>query len=205
MRSKSISILLSSLFVALASSAVLAGAAQAGPAWYFNEEALTGKETVVGHAVTGSFVIPGLTTTCKPFVLKMTIFNNAGTGAGEITQVPLSNCFTNTKACTVESIQANKLPWPVSLATVSKVNHYPTIKGVEFDIVYEGEECVLGGVLVTLKGSAGGLIDNPTESVTFNAATFAATGTSLGPSVEWNSTFTLLATGSRIGQSLSVK
>ncbi len=204
MRLKSISVLLSTLLVALASSAVLTSSAQAG-AWYFNEEALTGKETVIDHATTGSFVIPGLTTTCKPFVLKMTVFNNAGTGEGEITQVPLSNCFTNTKVCTVESIQANKLPWPVSLTTVSKVNHYPIIKGVEFDIVYEGEECVLGGVLVTLKGSAGGLIDNPTESVTFNAATFAATGTSLGPSVEWNSTFTLLATGSRIGQSLSVK
>lgn len=204
MKGKTIRVALLSLLVALASSTVLASSSQA-TAWYFNEEVLTGKETILAHAGKASFVVPGLTTTCKPFVLKMTIFNNSGIGEGEITQVPLSNCFTNIQVCTVGAIQADKLPWLISLATVSKVNHYLTIKGMEVDILYEGEECVLDGVLVTLKGSAGGLIDNPTESVTFNAATFAATGTSLGPSVEWNGTFTLLATGSHIGQSLSVK
>ena len=38
-------------------------------------------------------------------------------------------------------------------------------------ILYAGEECVLGGILVTVTGSAGGSIDNTTETATFNSTT----------------------------------
>jgi hypothetical protein len=160
----------------------------------------------VSHALESSFTIPGLTTTCEPFVYVMTISNSAGTGEGSVTALPLSNCFTNSKACTVKSIAAQGLPWPAVLTTVSAKN-YIVIKNIKVSILYAGAECVLGGVQVVVKGSAGGLIDNTTESATFDSSSFTATGTSLsalGTSIEWNGVFRMIATGSHIGESLTV-
>jgi hypothetical protein len=183
---------LGAVFAALAIlSAVFAASAGAAPAWKFEGKALEGTETIVGAAIDSSMTIPGLTTKCENFLYKVKIKNESGTGKGEVTEVPLYNCTTNAAACTVKSITAEKLPWPVKLTTVSTSN-YIVIEGVKVGILYAGLECVFGGTLVTVTGSAGGIIDNVAETATFNATTLAATGTVLkafGQKIEWNGVF----------------
>jgi uncharacterized Zn-binding protein involved in type VI secretion len=179
------------MLAALAISAVFAGSAGASPIWKFEAKELTGSETIMGGAVESSMTIPGLTTKCANFLYKVKISNSAGTGKGEITEVPLYECTTDSKACTVESIGAELLPWPAKLTTVSTSN-YIVIEGVKVAILYAGKECALGGTLASVKGTAGGLIDNVTETATFNAASFSATGTvlkALGSPIEWKGVF----------------
>jgi len=176
---------------ALVISAIFAGAAGASPVWKFEGKELTGSETILGAALDSSLTVPGLTTKCENFLYKLTISNSAGTGKGEVTELPLYNCTTNSSACTVSSIKAENLPWASKLSTVSSKN-YIIIEGVKVAILYAGVECVLGGTLVTVKGSAGGLIDNTAETATFNATTLSATGTelkALGQKIEWNGVF----------------
>jgi hypothetical protein len=183
-----------------------ATSAEASPVWLFNNAELTGSETTLSHAGESSLTIPGLTTSCEPFVYAMTISNSAGTGKGSITSAPLSNCFTSSKQCTVKSIAAEKLPWAAKLTTVS-ASDYLVIEGIRLGIAYAGEECALGGIVVVVTGTAGGLFDDATESVTFSSASFTATGTALkalGQSIKWTGTFTMLATGLHIGESLTV-
>jgi hypothetical protein len=187
-------------------TASFATGAEASPAWFFNGAPLEGSETTLNHAGESSLAIPGLATTCEPFVFQATISNTAGTGKASITKVPLSNCFTSVEQCTVGTIKAEKLPWSSHLATIGG-NDYLIVEGVRIDVVYEGAECVLGETLVTFTGSAGGLIDNATESVTFSASSFLVTKTAmkaLGSAVEWTGTFTMIATGLHVGQSLEV-
>lgn len=191
MNLKAKSVLLGAALAALVISAVFASAAGASPVWKFNSTELSGKETVVGGALESSMTVPGLTTKCEDFLYKLSISNSAGLGKGEVTEVPLYNCSTNSKACTVESIGAEKLPWASKLSTVS-TNSYIIIEGVKVGILYGGEECVLGETLVTVTGSAGGLIDNSKETATFNASTLSASKTelkALGQKIEWNGVF----------------
>jgi len=176
---------------ALLISAVFAGSAGASPVWKFEAKELTGSETILGAAVESSMTIPGLTTKCENFLYKLTINNEAGTGKGKVTEVPLYNCTTDSTACTVSTIGAEALPWTSKLTTVSTKN-YIVIEGVKVAILYSGEECVLGGTLVTVKGSAGGLIDNATETATFDATSFSSTKTelkALGQKIEWKGVF----------------
>jgi hypothetical protein len=176
---------------ALLISAVFAASAGATPTWKFEGTELSGTETVLGAAVESSMTIPGLTTKCENFLYKLKIKNEGGTGKGEVTELPLYNCTTNSKACTVSTIGAENLPWASHLATVSAKN-YIVIEGVKVAILYSGIECVLGGTLVTVKGSAGGSIDNTAETATFNASTLTSTGTelkALGQKIEWNGVF----------------
>jgi len=171
--------------------ALFAASASASPSWKFEAKALEGTETVVGGAVESSMTIPGLTTKCENFLYKLTIENSGGTGKGSVTEVPLYNCTTNSKYCTVETIAAESLPWASKLTTVSGSN-YIIIEGVKVPIYYGGEACVLGETLVTVTGSAGGLIDNTAETATFNATTLTATGTvlkALSQKIEWNGVF----------------
>jgi len=180
----------------------LASSAEASPLWHVNGKLLEEPEATLSHATESSLTIPGLTTSCKPFVYKMTISGSTGS----VTSVPLSNCFTNVKACTVASIKAQKLPWSAKLVTVETSN-YLVIEGINLAILYAGEECVLSETTVEVTGSAGGLYDNATESVTFSAATISATKTSLkalGAAIDWTGVFTMLTTGLRIGESLTV-
>src|SRR4029077_1055636 len=160
--------------VALAALAVLcamfATTASASPAWKFESKALEGSEVVVGGALESSMTIPGLTTKCENFLYKLSVKNEGGTGKGEVTEVPLYNCTTNSKFCTVETIGAEKLPWPSHLSTVSTTS-YIVIEGVKVAILYGGEACVLGETLVTVTGSAGGAIDNSKQTATFNSTT----------------------------------
>ena len=177
--------------VALMLSAAFATGAGASPAWKFNGEELKTTETILGGAVESSMTIPGMTTTCEDFLYELSISNSGGTGKGSLTDLPLFNCTTNAEACAVESITAEKLPWSSHLATFSS-SPYIVFEGVKVGIYYEGEECVLSEILVSVTGTAGGKIDNTTQSATFNNSTLAASGTSLkalGQKIEWNGVF----------------
>jgi hypothetical protein len=171
--------------------AIFAASAGATPAWKFEAKSLEGTETILGGAVESSMTVPGLTTKCENFLYKLKVKNEGGTGKGEVTEVPLYNCSTDSSACMVKTIGAEKLPWASKLSTVGTTN-YVIIEGVKVAILYAGEECVLGGTLVTVTGSAGGSIDNTAETATFNAGTLSATGTilkALGQKIEWKGVF----------------
>jgi hypothetical protein len=193
--------------VALVFSATFAAGACASPVWKFNGTALTGSqsETVLSHALESSFTIPGLKTTCKPTVFEMTVSNPSGAGKASVTAMPLSNCVTNSPFCDVAAIGPDGLPWAASLGAVSSQN-YIVISGFEVLILYEGAQCALDGVEITVDGSAGGSIGNATESIAFSNTSFSATGTSLlalGSAVAWGGVFTMAATGTRVGQSVT--
>lgn len=189
MRSRRYAVAAVLVVVALA-SASMAAAASAAPVWKFNGTELTTNETVVGAAISSKLTIPGATTECEHFLYNMKIKNSLGTGKGEITELPLYECKAS-GACTVESIAAEKLPWPTHLTTVSGKD-YLIVEGVKVGIKYAGELCALSGTLTIVKGTAGGLIENSAQTATFNKATFEATGTSLkvgSTSVEWTGVF----------------
>lgn len=190
----------------LAVGASLAPAAGASPPWRFNGKALEGSETVIGNSTTSSLTIPGLTTSCKNLRYKMKIKNEAGTGKGEITEALFEECSTNSKACTVELIEAEKLPWPLRVVTLGSIP-YVIIEGVKVKILYGGAECVLAETVVTITGTAGGLFENGTSTILFSASTFKTTKTelkALGTKVEWNGFFTTEATGVHAGEKLEV-
>lgn len=191
MNRKSTSLFLRGVLAALALSAVFAASASASPAWKFNGEELKTTETIVGAAIDSSMTIPGLTTKCENFLYKVAISNSAGVGKGSITELPLYNCTTSSKFCTVKTIAAEALPWAATLKNISS-NNYIYIEGVKVGIVYEGGTCSVKGLLVAVKGTAGGLLDNATETATFNKSTFTTTGanlTALGSSIEWQGVF----------------
>lgn len=195
---------------ALAALAVLcamfATTASAAPAWKFEAKSLEGTEVILGGALSSSLTIPGLTTKCENFLYKLTIKNEGGTGKGEVTELPLYNCTTDSPVCAVEKIGAEKLPWPSKLTTVSS-NPYIIIEGVKVGIRYSGAECAVSETLVTVSGTAGGLINNTTETATFNSSSFAATGTALkalSSVIEWNGVFPTEAFQWHREQALSV-
>lgn len=205
MNRKSIRIFLGGLLAALMLSAVFAGSAMASPAWKFNGEELTGTETIVGGAEQSGLTAWGFTTTCENFLYKVEISDSGGVGKGNVTELPLFNCYTNS-TCTVAAIESEAFPWPVSLSTTGG-NNYMTVKGVNVWILYGGFFCPLWGVWAHVTGSAGGLLSNATESATFSPSSFAATGTelrALGSSVEWNGFFPSEAFQWRREQALSV-
>jgi hypothetical protein len=190
MTRKSTRVFLGGLLAALMLSAAFAGSAMAGPAWKFNGEELKGTEVMVGGAEKSGLTAWGMTTTCDNFLYKVEISNSAGTGKGNVTELPLFNCYTNT-TCTVAAIEAESFPWPVNLTTVGSSN-YMVVKGVNVWVLYGGWFCPMWGVWAHVTGSAGGLISNATESASFNSSSFKATGTelnALGASVEWNGFF----------------
>jgi hypothetical protein len=177
--------------VALAIGALFAASASAAPAWKFEEKALEGTEKLEGGAEKSGMTIPGLTTSCANFLYEIAISNSAGTGTGSLAEVPLFNCYTDSEACTVEAINAEKLPWASKLTAISGTN-YIVIEGVKVSILYGGKECVLNETLVPVTGSAGGSIANATETATFSKTTLSATGTKLkafGQSIEWFGVF----------------
>jgi hypothetical protein len=204
MRPRTASIALGALLAALMLSAALASSASAAPAWKFNGKALEGTETILGGAEKSGLSMWGMTTTCTNFLYKVEIWNKEGTGKGNITSLPLFNCYTNS-TCTVEAIEAESFPWPAELKTVSTSN-YLVVKNVNVWILYGGWFCPLWGVWAHVTGSAGGLINNTTESATFSPSSFTATGTkleALGESVEWNGVFPTEAFEWHRGESIS--
>jgi hypothetical protein len=196
--------ILGGLLAALMLCAVFAASAGAAPAWKFNGEELKSTETALGGAQKSGLGMWGMTTTCDNFLYEVDIWNSAGTGKGNIWDLPLYNCYTNS-TCTVEAIEAESFPWPVNLTTVSGSN-YLVVKGVDVWILYGGWFCPLWGVWANVTGSAGGIVSNATESATFSPTTFKATGTNLealGESVEWNGFFPTEAFQWHRGQALS--
>jgi len=178
-------------FAALVVSAAFAGSAGAAPAWNFEGKALEGSETVMGAAFESSLTIPGLTTKCENFLYKLTIKNELGTGKGELTEMPLYNCTTDTAACSVKTIAAETLPWPARLTKIEPSN-YIIVEKAKVGIIYSGAECAVNGLLVRVTGTAGGLIDNTAETATFNEASFKATKTelkALSSAVIWSGVF----------------
>jgi len=188
MKSRRTILLLASV-VALIVSATAVASASASPEWKFDGTSLAGKETIVGAAISSSMTIPGVTTECKHFLYNMKISNTGGKGTGEVTELPLFECTTNSKACTVESILAKKLPWPTHLVTIAG-KEYLDIESVDVEILYGGGSCAFEEV--TVKGSAGGLINNTNQTAEFNKTTLEATGTALkvgATNIEWNGLF----------------
>lgn len=185
------SIVMLACMVALALSATVAATANASPAWKFNATELTGKETIVGAAISSKLTVTGATTECKHFLYNMKISNSGGTGKGEITELPLFECVAS-GSCTVTSIEPENLPWPTHLVTVAGKGDYLIVEGVKVEITYGGSLCALNGSEVIVKGTAGGLIENGPQTATFDKATFETTGTSLkegATSIEWNGVF----------------
>ena len=173
----------------LAMSAVISAAANAAPVWKFNGTTLVGNETIVGAAISSSLSIPGATTTCAHFLYNMKIKNVGEAGKGEITEVPLFECSAGVN-CTVSAITAEKLPWQDHLVAVAGKD-YLFIEGIQVTITYAGELCAVAGK-TRVTGTAGGLVENSTQTATFNKTTFTATGAVLkvgSSSVEWNGLF----------------
>jgi hypothetical protein len=205
MNRKSTRIFLGGLLAALMLSALFAGSAMAGPAWRFNGEELKGTETILGGAQKSGLNAFGMTTTCDNFLYKVDIWNSEGTGKGNVTELPLFNCYTDS-TCTVAAIEAESFPWPAELVSTGGSN-YLKVKGADVWILYGGWFCPLWGWWVNVTGSAGGIISNATESATFSASSFKATGTelkALGESVEWNGFFPAEAFQWRREESLTV-
>lgn len=192
MNLKAKSILLRGVVAALLASSVFAASASAAPAWKFNGTSLTGSETIVGAALDSSLTVPGLTTKCANFLYKVKIENVSGTGKGSVNELPLYDCVTDSpEVCTVKTITPETFPWPVLLQTFSST-HYIKIEGVKVSIVYDGEECILGGMTVKVTGTAGGRIDNTAETATFDSSSFTATSTelkALNQKIQWQGVF----------------
>jgi|ERR1700722_2370396 len=183
-----------------------AATASASPAWKFNGSELSSSETLVGAATSSSMTIPGVTTECKHFLYNMKISDSGGKGKGEVTELPLFECTTQTAGCTVASIEAKKLPWPTHL-TSAWGNNYLIIENVDVEVVYGGALCAYAGIPITVSGSAGGILENSTETATFDNETMIATGTGLWVGfswVEWNGVFPSEAFQTHREQSLSV-
>lgn len=199
---KGILLLATAVTLALGATAT----ASASPAWKFNGTELSGSETVIGAALNSSMTIPGVTTECKHFLYNMTISNSLGKGKGELAEMPLFECTTNTSGCTVKAMEAKKLPWPTHLTTIFGKN-YLIVENVDVEVLYGGTFCAYAGIPMTITGSAGGLVENSTETATFNTSTFFMTGTSLWDgfiAVEWNGVFPTEAFKSHREQKIEV-
>lgn len=190
MNLKSTRVFLGGLLAAMMLSALFAGSAVAAPQWKFNEKALEGEETIVGGAEKSGLTISGMTTTCANFLYEITIKNSGGVGSGKVTDLPLFNCTTDTK-CTVQSITPSGFPWAANLKEFTGKN-YIVIEGIHVSIVYGNPLCAFFETEVEVTGKAGGLIDNATESATFDESSFKATSTKLeafGTEVKWKGFF----------------
>lgn len=184
-------IFLGGLLAAMMLSAAFAGSALAGPQWKFDGEALGEAETIVGAAEESSLEITGLVTTCDNFLYEINIDNEGGTGGGEVTDLPLFNCYTDSPWCTVEGIEGEAFPWSAGLEETGGKN-YVVISGVQVSVVYGNPFCSLYETEVEVTGTAGGRLDNESESATFDDASFEATETELevfGNGVDWDGFF----------------
>ena len=179
------------LLAALVLSTAFASSALAGPTWKFDESTLEEPETILGAAEESGLEITGLETVCDNFLYEITIDNEGGTGGGEVTDLPLFNCHTDSPWCTVEGIEGEAFPWGANLQEAGGKN-YIVIEGVQVSVVYGNPFCSLYETEVGVTGTAGGLLDNETESATFDDASFEATETELeaiGNTVDWDGFF----------------
>lgn len=200
--------LLLALALSLASAGVSAAAASAAPVWKFNGKELVGSETVVGVGSPSSITVPGATVTCGHVALLLAISNKAGHAQGEITEFPFYECTTAAKGCTVESISAEHLPWPMHVVTPAGgafSANYLVFEGVRIGIEFGGELCSMAGSPIQLKGSIGGLFS--VSTLRFNKASAEATGTGFKfgtEKAELTGNFPLEAFGSHSGETLEL-
>ncbi|HXB63556.1 MAG TPA: hypothetical protein VNV42_01650 [Solirubrobacteraceae bacterium] len=200
MKPKSSRLLLASLVVAVALGAVGAGSASASPVWKFNGTELSGKETVVGAATSSKMTLLGITVECQHFLYNAKIFNKSGKGEGEVTELPLYECSSNAASCPLEKeVEAKNLPWPGKLTTIGEKEYLliGEAKGKEVDVnvTFGGSSCAVAGVHA-VKGTVGGVINNSSQTATFDAETIKNTGTGLkvgSSTVEWEGVFTMEA------------
>ncbi|HXB63560.1 MAG TPA: hypothetical protein VNV42_01675 [Solirubrobacteraceae bacterium] len=184
---------------AFALSAAASATAGASPVWKFNGTELTGKETVVGAATSSKMTVLGVGVECKHFLYNSKVFNEAGSGKGEITELPLFECASNDVLCPLaKEVEAKSLPWPGHLATVGGKDYVfigEAGKEVEVEVVFTGIFCSLFGRHI-VKGTVAGVVNNSAQTATFDSETFKATGTGLFTSflaVEWAAEFTVEA------------
>jgi hypothetical protein len=190
---------------AIALSGVAASAANASAEWFFSGTELSGTEAVLGISNPSTLSIPGAPVTCAHLQIFMKISNSAGTGKGEVTKLLPYDC-TATADCTVQSIEAEKAPWPAHVTAILAKN-YVVIEKVQIGIEFAGALCALTGERVVIKGTAGGLFENATSTLTFNKTSFATTGTSLkvgSTTIEWTGVFPMEALGLHSGEALEI-
>jgi hypothetical protein len=183
-----------------------APAVEAAPLWKFDGHLLVGAETVLAKAVDERFAIPGLPTECAHATMLLEITNNSVSANGGSARVKefLNEGCTAGSVCHVERFEAKKLPWPGHLATVVAKN-YLVLEGMEIEALYGGPECAFAETPVIIKGSAGGVIESATETITFDKASESATGTTLkvgSSAVEWDALFVTEAQGAHKGEAL---
>lgn len=197
--------LLAALTIAILACAAFSTTANAGPAWYFNGEELEGTESISNGPPATIFSIPELAIFCDPLPLEMTIWNTAGSGKGNVIELPFPSCTTSNEACTVEA-WGESFPWAAKLGKIGG-NNYLTISGVEIQMLFGGPTCPFYETLVTITGSAGARIDNTTERIESSPASFKATGTALkalGQPVGMEASLAMHATGGHSWELLTV-
>jgi hypothetical protein len=181
-----------------------APAAEAAPLWKFDGHLLVGSETVLAKTIDERFVIPGLPTECAHGSMLLEITNGSLIGGTAKVKEFLGEGCAAGPVCHVERFEAEKLPWPGHLATVAARN-YLVLESMEIEALYSGPECAYAGAPVIIKGSAGGVIESATETITFNKASESATGTALkvgASAVEWDALFVTEAQGAHKGEAL---
>jgi hypothetical protein len=193
-----------SLVAALTASAALAGTASAGQ-WKFNGETLVGSETVTAETAKSSLALKGLTTSCKA-TAGLTISNSGGKGIATVNSVSLSGCGTD-GVCTVEKATVKGLPWSATTSTIGG-SPYVVISGFNEEFLYGNELCAVEGWTFAYKGTVGGLFDNSSSTLVFNAASEAATSSKVttigGTEAKYSAEYSVKATGSHAGQTLTL-
>lgn len=184
--------------------------AAANPVWFVGETELPGSETatVIGDAVLGRITVAGVGVTCKKAHYEMTVYNTSFGMVDGFKALDFSTCVAS-EECVVKWARGAKLSWNGHLATSGGGDYVVFLKaGLEIYFESGGPGCPLNNTLVPIKGSAGALYDNPTETFSFSIAAFGATSTKLtdplGSLVEWDATFTTEIVGSHAGQPLTV-
>jgi len=197
------------LALAVLLSATWASGASAAPAWKFGGVELSEPEAIAGGSTNSALSIPGITTSCKRFPYDMTVFNEASTARGEITEAAPDECSTNT-TCEIESLTAEGFPWKlhgVTLKVESKLVNYVVIEGIRISVLYVGDECALDEILVTYTGSAAGKYDSTTGTFTLSAVNSNAAGAqmkALGSSAQFTGVFSTEALGLHSGEVLEL-
>ena len=135
--------------VAAMLSAVAASAASASPVWEFNGTVLVGSEAVSASGLSSSFTMSGCTHDVCAYAAPYDDRQRCRVGKGEVTEFPMSGCTAPN--CTVNSIEAENLPWPVHAVTVAGKD-YVVIEKIHIGILYGGLLCALAGSPVTIKG-----------------------------------------------------
>lgn len=204
MRKRAIWVGVLSIVAALTASAALAGAAGAAPHWKANGTELTSPETVVAEVPASTVTLSTLATTCTA-TIGATIANTTGFGGVvNVESMSLSGCATN-NACTVTSATAAGLPWGGASLSIEG-NPYLKITGFDNRIKYAS--CAISGITFRYQGNIGGLFNNASSTLTFNAATAAATNSEIHSSGETETTYSgvwnVHMTGSHAGQTLTL-